>query len=106
MIQMPIECRTYSDKKVNHEKYVECQVNLLRCVFAPFFAFLDSGPTKQGKTATILLGVTLRTRTGALRICKKNSWRLDLRGRVHEIYHQRRDAQFEDEHHLKCEYNE
>ena len=37
---------------------------------------------------------------------KKNSWRLDLRGRVHEIYHQRRDAQFEDEHHLKCEYNE
>lgn len=57
---------TYSYKKINHKKYVECEINLLRDVIAEFHAHFNIFVV-----------------------------------RVHEVDDERRNAEYEYEHHLK-----
>lgn len=57
---------TYSYKKINHKKYIECEINLLRDVIAKLHAHFD-----------------------IFAVC------------IHKIYYERRNAEYEHEHHLK-----
>ena len=86
---------TYSDKKVDHKKYIKGEVDLLRHVARPLLALFDTLTAVAKKTNKSINST----------VSHLYSFYYNIPGCIDEINDEGRDAQYKHEHNLMMKKN-